>query len=190
MTRPTDSYYEAIIRRSLRYRIGYRAFRWRRFYSAGRIRSFSWTHGGEIYTFQKDCLTVQKAPVSPHWQVPDVYNRPVSIPLSPAQVRSIRKALEKIPFSRMKTTACSFVNRMEDGMIAEDLCCRFLLGGCYRFADTGYCRELEPLEKILEKIADTSEAYGKIRELETWLFTEQRWDQLQKKAKERKGHHV
>ena len=185
MTYPADSYYESIIRDNPLYRLRRLDFRWRWFYSAKRIRSFSWIHSGEIFTYRKSCLTVQKAPVNPAWQVPNSYYTSISIPLSSRQVRKIRSVLGAIPFSQMHTTACSFVNWMEKGMISEDFRCHFLFGFSYRFADGNPCISLEPLEQILKQIAETSDQYGKISSMEARLFTEQRWARLHPDTQER-----
>ena len=182
MTTPSSSYYEAIIRENPKYAVKYLAHRWLPFYRASRIRSFTWTRSGDIFSYRKGCLTFQQAPVNPAWQVPDSYFQPVAIPLNARREAAIAKTLAAIPFSRLKTSACSFVNLMGGHMITEDLTCRFPLGFTYRFAAKRFCQELDPLYRLLTQIAGNSPDYQQICHMETWLFTEQRWDQLQEKS--------
>lgn len=178
MTTPASGYYENILHSKSLYRRKYRQCRWRRFYASDRIHSFTWEHSGDLYTYRKGSLTVQKAPASPHWQVPERYHMPVRISLSPKQEAAIRAALQKVPFSRLKTTADSFVNLFSVGMITENFLCRFPLGFSYRFADRSRREELVPLARVLEKIAGAEKDWQEISRMEAWLFSEQRWAQL------------
>jgi len=178
MTYPASGYYENILRNNLRYRWHYRQCRWRRFYSANRIDRFTWEHSSNIYTYCKGSLRVRKAPVSPDWQVPECYHKPVSISLTKKQEAAIRASLQKVPFSRLKTSADSFVNLRGRGMITAHFLCRFPLGLSYRFVSRSRREELAPLARVLDKIAHTEQNWIEISRMEAWLFTEQRWNQL------------
>lgn len=178
MTSPGRGYYEQILRKNPLHRLKYRQCRWRWFYSAKRIRSFSWKHGSNLYSYRSGCLTMQKDRVSPDWKVPEIYNAPVTILLTRQQENAIRSALEKVPFSQLKTTPKSFVNLLAGGAITENFRCRFPLGFSYRFVKGSRAEELEPLARVLEKIAGTDKAWRERSQMEAWLFTEQRWDQL------------
>lgn len=183
MTTPSSSYYENIIRSNPAYILQYRQHRWRFFYRSGNISSFIWKHSTDIFTFSKSCLTVQKAPVHPSWQVPASYHRPVTISLTARQKAEVRKALASIPFSRLKTDPCSFVNLMGDYMISEDLVCYLPFGFSYRFASQSPCEALQPLLQVLEQIAAGSPDYAEICRMEKHLFSWHRWEQLQKTDK-------
>lgn len=179
MTTPAASYYKRKIHQNPKLWLRYQQHRWLIFYTAKHIRSFYWKHSGDIYQYMHGKLTVTKAPVSPDWQVPNAYFRPVVISLSPKQDKLIRSALLRIPFSKCKTDPCSFVNLEHDGMIAEDFRCRFALGMTFRFAARSSAKALTPLFRVLQEVADTSPDWGKICQMEKWLFTEQRWQKLQ-----------
>lgn len=178
MTSPASGYYENILRGNLRYRWQYRQCRWHWFYAPQRIRSFSWEHSCDLYTYRKGSLTVQKAPVSPDWQVPPRYHKPVRITLTRKQEASIRTALQKVSFSRLNTGADSFVNLLKGGMITENFLCRFPLGFSFRFVSRSRQAELAPLAQVLEQIAGTAKDWQEISQMEAWLFTDQRWEQL------------
>ena len=105
-------------------------------------------------------------------------NKPVSISLTKKQEAAIRASLQKVPFSRLKTSADSFVNLREGGMITEHFLCRFPLGLSSRFVSRSRREELAPLARVLDKIAHTEQNWIEISRMEAWLFTEQRWNQL------------
>lgn len=179
MTTPAMSYYEAQIRANGSYRREYRKHRWRSFYSAGRITAFSWHHKDEEFQYRDGHLTVKMAPVHPGWQVPEEYRTPVRLSLDGQQTAAVRSAVRGLPFSKLRTDPCALVNLMEQGMLCEDFCCRFRFGGSFRFASQSAREELEPLRKVLQQICSDSADYRRIREMEKWLFTEERWNRLQ-----------
>ncbi len=183
MTSPTSSYYENIIRSSLSYRLRYLGHRWPGIFSARQIRSFSWEHSRDLFTYRKGCLTVRKTEAHPSWQVPEAYLTPITIPLSRRQEAALRAALGKVPFSRLRSAPVSFVNLMSDAMISEDFRCRLPLGLSYRYVDRHSCEALAPLEKALLAIAETSDQYRKITRMEALLFSDTRWEQLHPKNK-------
>lgn len=178
MTTPHPSYYENIIARDPELRELYRRHRTCVFRPVRQLTSFTFQGGTEIYTFDGRSVTVRMEAPNASWQAPEEYLRPVTVPLAPAQLRALRDALRALRKAGPRTDACSLVNFAGGYMTSEVFSCRFRFGGSYVFAFHTPARETEPLKKVLDQIAGSSEEFRKIRQMRAWIFDFKRLERL------------